>query len=156
MADEIEAEEIGLTTGRRSSPDKRIQVIARMAAKRVWSVEQKMAILDEAFAPGACVSEVAQRHELNTGQLYTWRRLLLDGKLSPQTPASPVFARVAVAASSEMVSLPAPDAMIPPVEPPAPSCGRIEIELRSGIRIRLDDRVKGTALKQVLDVLQER
>lgn len=156
MADEIEAEASGPTTGRRSGPEKRIQVIARMAAKRVWSIEQKMAILDEAFAPGACVLEVAQRHELNTGQIYTWRRLLLDGKLSPQTSASPVFARVAMAASSEMVSLAGPDEMVSPVEHSAPSCGKIEIELRSGIRIRLDDRVKGTVLKQVLDVLHER
>jgi transposase-like protein len=39
-----------------------------MAAKRSWTAEQKIALLDEACAPGACVSEAAERHEIDTGQ----------------------------------------------------------------------------------------
>jgi hypothetical protein len=38
MADEIEAAVSDPTIGRRRGPDKRVQVIARMAAKRSWTV----------------------------------------------------------------------------------------------------------------------
>jgi transposase len=156
MADEIEAEASDPTTGRRSGPAKRVQVIARMAAKRSWTAEQKIAILDEAFAPGACVSDAAERYELNTGQLYTWRRLLLEGKLATSKPPEPAFARVDVARAQAVVSAPRLAEPLPAIEPTEHSSGVIEIELRSGIRIRVDGEVNGKALKHVLDALRDR
>ncbi len=156
MAEEIEAEASDPTTGRRSGPVRRVQVIARMAAKRSWTVEQKIAILDEAFAPGACVSDTAERHELNTGQLYTWRRLFLEGKLLPLQPPAPAFARVDVVPPQAVVSTPRLGEPLPAIEPPAHSSGVIEIELRSGVRIRVDGDVNGKALKHVLDALRDR
>ncbi len=50
MADEIEAEVSDPTTGRRTGSRQRMQIVARMAAKRSWTLGQKIAILDEAFA----------------------------------------------------------------------------------------------------------
>ncbi len=65
-----------------------------MSVKRAWTTSQKMAILDEAFAPGASVLKVAERHEINTGQLYTWRRLLLERQLDwTQTCCADIRAR---------------------------------------------------------------
>ncbi|QXX76048.1 transposase [Methylovirgula sp. HY1] len=156
MADEIEAEASDPTIGRRSGPTKRVQVIARMATKRSWTVEQKIAIVDEAFAPGACVSDAAERYEVNTGQLYTWRRLFLEGKLVMSQPPAPVFARVDVAPATAVVST---SRLVEPpsaIEPAAHTSGVIEIELRSGVRIRVDGDVNGKALKHVLDALRDR
>lgn len=42
--------------------------------RRRWRDEERLAILEEAFAPGACVSEVARRHEVSSSLIYTWRR----------------------------------------------------------------------------------
>lgn len=44
--------------------------------RRRWSDEERLQILTEAFAPGACVSDVARRFDVSTGLIYTWRRKL--------------------------------------------------------------------------------
>jgi transposase len=56
--------------------------------RRKWTVEDKQAILAEAFAPGASPIEVARRADISTGQLYTWRKELWK----PAPP--PAFAQV--------------------------------------------------------------
>lgn len=53
-----------------------ITVFSGLERRRRWSDEQRLEILTEAFAPGARPSEVARRHEISTGQLYTWRSKL--------------------------------------------------------------------------------
>ncbi|WP_353200117.1 transposase [Sandarakinorhabdus sp.] len=50
-----------------------ITVFSGPERRRRWNDEQRLQILTEAFAPGACPTEVARRHEISTGQLYTWR-----------------------------------------------------------------------------------
>ncbi|WP_313617412.1 IS66-like element accessory protein TnpA [Agrobacterium sp.] len=42
--------------------------------RRRWSPNQRLEILEAAFAPGANVTEVARRFDVSTGLLYTWRR----------------------------------------------------------------------------------
>ncbi|WP_245654008.1 transposase [Novosphingobium rosa] len=32
--------------------------------------------MTEAFAPGACVADVAREHDISTARIYTWRRKL--------------------------------------------------------------------------------
>ncbi|NEK20727.1 IS66-like element accessory protein TnpA [Rhizobium leguminosarum] len=51
--------------------------------RRRWSPDQRLEILEAAFAPGANVSEVARRFDVSTGLLYTWRRQALTGKDGP-------------------------------------------------------------------------
>ena len=48
--------------------------------RRTWTDEQKLAILDEAFGGSAIVADVARRHEISTGLLYTWRRNVLAAR----------------------------------------------------------------------------
>lgn len=48
--------------------------------RRTWTDEQKLAILDEAFGGSAVVADVARRHEISTGLLYTWRRSVLAAR----------------------------------------------------------------------------
>jgi transposase len=42
--------------------------------RRAWSDEEKRRIVAETLEPGASVSIVARRHDINANQLFTWRR----------------------------------------------------------------------------------
>jgi transposase-like protein len=48
----------------------------RRRRRRVWSTEEKRRIVAESAAPGASVSVVARRHDINANMLFTWRRAL--------------------------------------------------------------------------------
>ena len=42
-------------------------------------MEQKREIVHESLQPDARPADVARRHGINTGLLYTWRRQMLEG-----------------------------------------------------------------------------
>jgi transposase len=42
--------------------------------RRRWDADTRLKILSEAFARGANIAQVARRHDISTGQIYTWRR----------------------------------------------------------------------------------
>jgi len=74
-----------------------ITVFSGPERRRRWSDEQRLRILTEAFAPGACATEVARRHEISTGQLYTWRsKLAVDAAPPPDDGHVPSFAEALV------------------------------------------------------------
>ena len=84
----------GQTSGRMSS---RIEVIGRISGRRHWTVEQKLAMLRDAFGPDGRVRAAMERHEVSSGQLYTWRREAMSGALRSSVPAvRPAFAEVQV------------------------------------------------------------
>ncbi len=133
----------------------RIEVVARVSGRRAWTVEQKLAMLRDAFGPGGSVRNSIERHEVTSGLLYTWRRQAMSGELAstprpallgPMVEAPPCFAEVRV-----IDQPPAPVPAPPPVciDPP----GRIAIELPSGIRLSVDAAVDAEALSRVLGVL---
>ena len=69
--------------------------------RRRWSEEERLQILSEAFAPGACVAEVCRRHDISSALIYTWRRRLLDAESArdcdvPEALPAPVFAEAVV------------------------------------------------------------
>ena len=55
-----------------------VTVFSGPERRRRWSEEERLRILSEAFAPGACVAEVCRRHDISSALIYTWRRKLLD------------------------------------------------------------------------------
>ena len=71
-----------------------ITVFSGPERRRRWIDEDRLQILTEAFAPGACVAEVARRHVVSTALLYTWRRKLREAHAGPAPDglASPGFA----------------------------------------------------------------
>lgn len=74
-----------------------ITVFSGPERRRRWSDERRLQILMEAFAPGACPTDVARRHEISTGQLYTWRnKLLVDPPPAPDDGHVPGFAEAVV------------------------------------------------------------
>ena len=136
----------------------RITVIDRVSGRRYWTVEQKMAMLRDAFGSGGCVRTAMDLHEISSGQLYTWRRQAMSGELSGKpilAPVVPVFAEVRIAEPGLAVP-----ALAPPMPPPlavrsgpVEPAGRIGIELPSGIRLTVDSGVDADALRRVLSVI---
>lgn len=123
----------------------RIEVVGRVSGRRRWAVEQKLAILRDAFGSGGSVRDACERHEVGSGQIYTWRRQAMSGELTGvQPPTLPSFAQVEVA--------PPPVPTMAPPEP-VPTCGQIGIELPSGVRLTVDSAVDAAALARVLGVL---
>ena len=59
-----------------------IEVLTQPEQRRRRSVEEKLAIVRETFEPGASVSGVARRHQVNANQVFAWRKLHQDGSLS--------------------------------------------------------------------------
>jgi transposase len=108
-----------------------------------------MRIIEETLAPGAVVTEIAQRHGIATSLVFTWRR---RARLATAASAAPRLDPVQVAAATESVrSIEAPAAM-----PPRKRRGLIEIELGDGKRVSVDENVDAEALGRVLDVLSRR
>ena len=60
----------------------RIEVITTDQRRRRWSVVEKLAMVEESELPNMSVSAVARRHGISPSQLFTWRRLAREGKLS--------------------------------------------------------------------------
>ena len=54
----------------------RVEVISSPERRRRWSQDQKRALVAQAFAPGASVSEVARQADVVPGQIYRWRHEL--------------------------------------------------------------------------------
>ena len=138
------------------------EVLGRVERRRRFSVEQKLAVLAEAMAPGANISAVARRHGLLPAQVYKWRRLAELGVIGvPGASELPSF--VAVEITKDVPSLPAPvledkpaTADDTPSRRQRKKAGLIEIELESGRRVRVDRDVDAAALARVLDVLARR
>jgi transposase len=103
---------------------------------RSWPEALKQEIVAASFEPGASVSLVARRYDLNTNQLFSWRKLHRQGRLSPGSAA---LVPVRVEAEVGRAVADAGD--------------RIEIEVPGGYRIRVGPGVDGRALRRVLDVL---
>lgn len=51
--------------------------------RRRWSDDERQQILAEAFSAGACVSQVARRHDVSTALIYTWRRKMCEPVIEP-------------------------------------------------------------------------
>jgi transposase len=76
-----------------------VTVFSGPERRRRWSDEERSQILTEAFSSGARVAEVARRHDISTGLIYTWRRKFYAAHAEPASPATPLtsFAEALVA-----------------------------------------------------------
>jgi transposase len=73
-----------------------VTVFGGPARRRRWSDEERVQILSEAFAPGALVAQVARRHDVSTGLIYTWRRNLRRRAASDAPAVVPGFVEAVV------------------------------------------------------------
>jgi transposase len=135
--------------------------------------EQKQQIVEETRAPGASVSVVARRYDINANLLFKWKRHDETGRLVAPPPESPEFVPIGVV-SQAGDGRPALLARMPGIEtsPPgnAPARpdefrrplglearpGMIEVDLPDGARVRVDAFVDARALARVLSALKRR
>jgi transposase len=140
--------------GHKSARSPRIEVITRSDRRRIWTLDQKREIVAESLGPGLTPTEVARKHAISSGQLYTWRQQVLGGQMMLLSHAPPEFAQV------EITPAPQPpdatdDKHSTPVTPPR-AAGLIEIVLPSGVTLRVDAEVDAVALGRVLAALDQR
>ena len=124
--------------------------IFRGQARRRWSDEEKRRLVAETLVPGATVQSVAQRHGVNTSQLFTWRkRFRTDLDLPPAEPAVPAFAAVelAIPGSADGAAAEADVAAF---------AGVLEIELPQGGRVRIAGEVAPAVVTAALRALMRR
>ncbi len=107
---------------------------------RSWPEALKRQVVAASLVPGASVSMVARQFDVNTNQVFTWR------KRYGEEPS---------AGSPHLVPLiVTPDESI--TAPVAPTTDLIEIELPRGYRVRISGTIKAAALRVVLDALERR
>ena len=77
----------GSCAGASPEPVRRFEVFTGEGRRRRWSLEEKLAIVDEMGAVDN-VSDLARRHGLRASQLFTWRREL---RYAAEAAAPPAF-----------------------------------------------------------------
>ena len=88
-----EGDESAHTTGRTSARSRQVEIITRGERRRSWTPEQKREIVAESLGPELSPTEVARKHGISTGQLYTWRRDLLDMPSAVTARGMPISSR---------------------------------------------------------------
>ena len=115
----------------------------RLAKRRNWPEPFKRQVVAETLEPGSSVSIVARRHDLNTNQLFKWRR-----ELRPT-------ARPAAADANTMLPV---EIVAEPERRPArrrvERAGFIEIEFGCGARVCIRGEVASKTLRQVIELLR--
>jgi transposase len=122
---------------------RRIELITGNPRRRQWTPEEKAQIVAESFRPGVKASDVARRHGLSRGVLWSWRREAREQSATAVNSFVPL--RI-------VEDTPAPAAAPEPSSPAAsqPVCGgTIEVEI-GGARVRICGAVDAAALRQVL------
>jgi transposase len=111
-----------------------VHVLTGVERRRQWSDDQKRAIVAAAFAPGAVVAAVARQADVNSGQIYRWRRELRS--------SIPGFVEVVVPPS-----LPAPHGMSDAV---------IEVAIGDDVHVRFSERTPPALAASVIGLLVRR
>jgi transposase len=124
---------------------KHTSMASTRAPRRLRSVAEKRAIVEETLEPGASVSMVARRHDVNANLVFGWRKLYSAGGL--RNTASAPAARLVRVRTKKAAR---PNADAPPLLDA--SATAIEIVLPKG-RIRLQGAVNGSLLRAVIEAL---
>src|SRR5262244_1141016 len=104
-----------------------VEIVTPVRQRRRWSRAEKERIVAAAMTPGAVASAVAREAGIQASQLFRWRRQLY-GAQEVSRVAAPITA------------LPTPP-------------GVIEIELKTGVRLRLCGRVDAPTVSAVMQAL---
>ena len=114
--------------------------------RRHWTAEEKLAILVEAFAPNVSPIEVARRHGISTGLLYTWRKKAIALGNRPAVAApTPAFLPAVVTAAETAPPLPVA------IPAPAPT---IEVHLKGGVKVRIEAGMPEAMIAATLKALR--
>jgi len=103
-------------------------------------MDEKRRIVDESLEDGASIAEVARRHDLNTNQLFTWRRQFGVEPAGPRELAPILPVTITPETTTEYFA--------------SGASGQMEIVLAEGDRIIAWADVETAALSRVLKALR--
>ena len=118
------------------------QVRVQRTKHRRRTIQERRTIVEETLLPGASVSRVARRHDVNANQVFYWRKLYREGQLGSSTDTQLVPVKVAKDRSIERVK---EDDFLP-------RSGTLEIKLSKGT-LRIFGTVDVTALRAAIECL---
>ena len=136
-----------------------MEVITRGEPRRSWTLAQKREIVAESLGPELTPTEVARKHAISSGQLYTWRQQLLGVRAALVRRPAPHFAQVDLDAAPSAPHVEPRRQETSPLSTGSASArpeGLIEIVLPGGTMVRMDAQVDARALRRVLSVLDGR
>ncbi len=125
---------------------------------RQWTEAQKRQIVAETEEIGVSVSVIARRHNVNANQVFKWRReypCKKAGNGSALMPIGVIGKDGGIAAFGDLTKA-------KPASSSEQRAGKVElslpkmleVELRSGTRIRIDADAGQSALQQVLELIR--
>jgi transposase len=127
-------------------PVRRVEVFTGAGRRRVWSAEEKAAIVAESYGAGASVCAVARHYGLMPSQLFAWRRLAR--RTLAETPV--VFVPAVVeTAPAEAVAVAKPPRQ---VRRPSKASG-IELAI-GGVEVRVGADASPRAIAAVIRALK--
>jgi transposase len=140
---------------------RRIELITGEERRRRWRADEKAEILAESFQPGASVSEVARRHGVSRGLLWTWRhearkraaaagQTFVPIRMVGEATAPPTSVAAERHEDTGLATAAQPDGT-----GAASASGTIDIEM-GGARVRVSGAVDAAALRQVLTHLRRK
>ncbi|MGI4876449.1 MAG: IS66-like element accessory protein TnpA [Janthinobacterium lividum] len=71
-----------------AQPVRRLEVFTGAGRRRRWSDADRAAIVAESYSNVGTVSDVARRHGLASGQLFSWRRQVRQPVVEAASPAA--------------------------------------------------------------------
>lgn len=137
----------------------RVDILRPSDRRRIWSAQEKAALLAEIDAEGGKVRLVARRHQISESLLYNWRSARKAAAVAIGAPENVEFLPVGVIDGPRSGI---PPMLSPPCPEPAPQqplttegkAGSIEIALPNGTRISVDASVNEKALSRVLRAMK--
>jgi transposase len=123
-----------------------VAVLSGPERRRRWTSAEKLRIVEESFAAGASVTEVARRHDVHPNLLHGWRRQVRAGAVDGAV--EPAAGRGVKAQFAAIAVVPETPALAAPAHPAA--AGVIEVELASGARLRITGAVEPATVSAVI------
>ena len=137
-------------SGTRTTPTQ-FDVVA--TTRRIWSPEQKRAIVAEIDVTGGSVSVVARRHGIHSSQLFRWRREFGSPASAGEASPGATFVPVVVEPGHQRLPLQSPR---PSGTSNYSSSSVIEILIARGRVVRVASNVDTAALVRLIDALEAR
>ncbi len=144
MSDMASVDKEALRSAHTSASELRGEVLSGPERRRRWSAEEKLRVLAQSVTPGSSPTLACRMYGISTGQLSTWRKQVRAGDLTGFVPVSVI----ADAPLPEAPAAPAAES-----EREAALVGLIEVELPSGVKLRIGSDVGEAALRRVLSAL---
>jgi transposase len=123
--------------------------------RQSYSREEKLRIVQETLKPGASVSVVARRHDVNANLVFTWRRHHQQGSLLSAAPRPRKPKLLPVIVQPDEAEHGPRKSDLAQREVLATPIGRIEIEFPGGGRLRTDGRVDADTLRAAIRELSQ-